>query len=78
MGAHYFQDRHSRGVVHLADIYRFEGYTFEWHNYLGPTLCRKNMEPRKRQPGERSRFWPVLERWQKLPKRKREKTKIYG
>ena len=78
MSAHYFQNENMRGVIHLADIYRFEGYTFEWHYYCGPFLCRKNMEPRKRQPGERSKFWQALARWEKLTKAKKEKTRIYG
>jgi hypothetical protein len=78
MGAHYFQNGECRGIIHLADIYRYRGFTFEFHRYCGPMLCRSDMEPAKRQPGARSRFWPVLERWQKLPPSKRERTRIYG
>ena len=34
MGAHYFNlNNKCAGVIHLADIYTFEGYTFEWHHY---------------------------------------------
>jgi hypothetical protein len=78
MSAHYFKENGMVGVIHVADIYRFEGYTFDWHHYCGPMLCRKDMEPRKRQPGARSRFWDVIDRWQKLPKTEKEKTRIYG
>jgi hypothetical protein len=78
MSAHHFQNENMRGVIHLPDIYTFEGHTFEWHHYCGPLLCRKNMEPRKRQPGTRSGFWRALARWEKLSKAKKEKTRIYG
>jgi hypothetical protein len=78
MSAHYFSGSGFKGVIHLADIYHFEGYTFEWHHYCGPFLCRKNMEPCKRQPGTRSKFWKALARWEKLPISEKEKTRIYG
>jgi len=66
------------GIIHLSDIYYFEGYTFEWHHYGGASLCRRDMEPSARQPGARSRFWVVLAKWEKLPKEKKEATRIYG
>ena len=79
MSAHYFNlNNKCVGVMHLADIYTFEGYAFEWHHYCGPFRCRKDGEPAKRQPGERSRFWGMLERWEKLTKAEKEKTRIYG
>lgn len=78
MSAHYFKENGMICVVNLADIYRFEGYTFEWHRYCGPMLCRKDMEPRKSQPSEHSRFWKALARWEKLSKAEKEMTRIYG
>ncbi len=66
------------GIVHLADVYQFGGYTFEFHRYCGPMLCKKDMEPRERQPGARSKFWPVFEKWQGLDKEQQEETRIYG
>ena len=78
MGAHHFNEGGFKGVIHLADIYRFEGFTFEWHHYFGPFRCRKNGEPTLRQPLERSKFWKMLERWEKLTKDEKEKTRIYG
>jgi hypothetical protein len=77
MSAHYFKENGMVGVIHVADIYRFEGYVFEWRHYCGPILCRKDMEPRKRQPGVRSRFWDVIDRWQKLTNTEKEKSRIY-
>jgi hypothetical protein len=76
MGAHFFNNGHTVGIVHLADIYRFEGFTFEFHRYCGPIKCRKDGEPSKH-PGGR-RFFKTVERWQRLTKRQRERTRIYG
>ena len=78
MSAHYFKDNGLVRVIHLSDIYRFEGITFEYHHYLGPILCRKDGDPAARQPGRRSPFWEMLERWEKLSHDDKEKTRIYG
>ena len=78
MSAHFFKSGECRGIVHLANIYRYGGFTFEWHYWCGPILCRKDMEPRKVQPSERHPFWAVLERWQKLTTEEKEATRIYG
>ena len=78
MSAHYFKENGMIGVIHLADIYRFEGYTFEMHRYCGPFLCRKDGEPSERQPGARSKFLAALERWEKLSTDEKEKTRLSG
>ena len=79
MSCHKFKCGEGYGVVTLANIYRFKGYTFEFHNYLSPVLCRKDMEPHKVQPvSPKHKFWPVLEEWQKLTKKQKEETRIYG
>ena len=44
--------------------------TFEAHRHLGPILLRADGEPRARQPGPRSEFWPAWERWRKRTERK--------
>lgn len=38
-------------------------WTFEMHPYCGPMVLRKDGEPKARQPGSRSAFWPAFERW---------------
>ena len=62
-------------IITCANVYEYKGYIFEWHHYLGPTICRKDGEISKRQPGEHSRFWKVLAEWQKLSKARQEKTR---
>jgi hypothetical protein len=55
------------GWLTLADIYQFEGYTFEFHHYCGPIRCKKNGDPYARQPGKDSPFWGMIDRWVALP-----------
>jgi hypothetical protein len=79
MSAYYFSDENCRGVIHLSDIFRYKGITFEWHRYCGPVLLKKNLEPRKEQPGAKSKpFWDMVAEWQKLSKTEHEKYRIYG
>lgn len=79
MGAHFFKDgTHSLGVIHLADIYTYQGLTFEHHKYCGPLWLRKDLEVRTRQPGPGHRFWSVYEQWSKLSDDEKERTRIYG
>lgn len=39
-------------------------WTFEMHHYAGPIVLRSDGNPKSRQPGERSAFWPAFNRWQ--------------
>ena len=66
------------GLVTCADVYEYGGFIFEFHPYLGPSLCRKNGELCKRYPARSSRFWPVLERWQELTAKQRSATRWKG
>ena len=62
-------------IMTCADVYRFEGYVFEFHHFCGPCLLRRDGSERAKQPGVRSRFWESFERWQKLSLKKKERTK---
>jgi len=68
----------SNSFIFLANIFLFQGHTFEFNDYLGPVLCDKKMKPLNRQPGERSKFWKSFDLWKNLPKEEKEKTRIYG
>lgn len=76
MSTYYLKSGDGYSLVSIADVYRFKGVTFQWHNYLGAMLCRKDGEPSKRSIGRKSEA--VINQWLKLPKAKREKTRIYG
>ena len=75
MAAHRFQTDNCIGIVTLADIYEFEGFTFEFHRYLGPTKLRKDFEPAARAG---KKFYDAVARWQKLTSEEQETTRIYG
>ncbi len=62
------------GIVTLADIYHYKGFTFQWHGYLGPFKCRRDGEPSKTKEGDR--FYDTVAEWSHPPKRKREQFRI--
>lgn len=63
------------GIVCLPNIYKYEGFIFEFHNYLGPFKLKKDFEPAKR---EGRKFYNVVTKWCKLNKRQKNKTRVYG
>ena len=63
------------GFLTLADVYEYGGFIFEFHSYLGPSLCRKNGELSTRVLGPKSRFWPAFEKWQRLSEKQKKKTR---
>lgn len=77
MSAHYFKDSSGFcGIVHLADIYRYKGFTFEFHRYCGPVkLVGQNLEPTKR---EGKKFYAAVAEWEKLTPKEKLATQIYG
>lgn len=64
------------GIITLADIFHYKGFTFEWHAFCGPMKCRRDGEPHKGPSGKR--FYEVVTEWHSLPKAEREKYRIYG
>ena len=64
------------GIITFANIFDFEGFVFEFHEYLGPTRLKKGtLEPSKI-AGEK--FWAAFERWNKLSKEEKVETQIFG
>jgi hypothetical protein len=66
------------GIIHISmpNIYRYKGMTFEWHDYCGAMLCKKDGEPSKRDFGRKT--GKILEAWLKLPPSKRARTLIFS
>lgn len=60
-------------IITTADIYYYKGFLFEFRKYLGPTKLNKDFEPSKRQG---DKFYRVFNEWYRLPKRKKEKTRV--
>ncbi len=62
----------THAIVTYPDLYEVthEGrvWRFEYHEWLGPTVVRKDGEPCAKQPGYRSPFWAAFETWWKTRK----------
>ena len=75
MSDHYFNFNGGSGIISLANGYKFEGFYFEYHSYLGPTKMNKNGEFSKRTG---RKFYKMIDSFEKLSKNEREKYRIYG
>lgn len=56
-------------IVHICGggpVYRFEGWLFEVHRYVGPHPLNKNGDPRATPPGRK--FWKMWDRFSALSK----------
>lgn len=38
-------------------------WRFEVHRFCGPMVLRQDGQPKSRQPGSRSPFWPAFDAW---------------
>ena len=77
MGTHFDRDRNGKviSIVTVANGYQYKGFLFEFHSYLGPIKMRKDGEPAKRQG---KKFFEVIAEWEKLSRKEKEATRIYG
>lgn len=73
MSCHRFNINGCPGIICLADFYCFGGFTFQWHNYLGPCKVNHDLEPSKRTGRA---FYKMIDKWVKLTKKQREKYRI--
>jgi hypothetical protein len=53
------------GPAHTITDATGRAWRFELHHYCGPIVLRQDGEPKTRQPGSRSPFWPAFEAWSK-------------
>lgn len=78
MSAHLIQspDGTVSGIITLANIYEFEGFTFEYHHFLGPCKLKKS----DWEPAARSglKFYQAIDRWNKLTPPEKEATRLHG
>jgi len=74
---HFLRDDKGRchTIITMANIYVYEGFTFEFHHFCGPSKLKKNWEPAAR---EGRKFYAMIGRWQKLSKKQKEATRIAG
>lgn len=69
--------RISNGFICSAPVYKLDDFVFEVHSYCGPCPLRKDtLEPWKRFPSEKHRFWKTWDKFSKLSKKEKEKYLI--
>jgi hypothetical protein len=47
---------------------------FEFHKYCGPSVLKKNGDPRRHQPHEKSPFWDAFEAWDRQGQRSEQRS----
>jgi hypothetical protein len=77
MGTHYTTNAEGKidGIMTLANIYQFKGFTFESHFHLGPLKLKKDFDPASRMG---RKFWKMYAEWDKLTKEEKLETQIFG
>lgn len=51
------------GQEHVVTDVHGQPWRFEMHHFCGPIVLRKDGQPKERQPGSRSPFWPAFDAW---------------
>jgi hypothetical protein len=71
------RDNDGKVVAYLTfiDAYKYQGFYFSFHNYMGVVKLKKNLDPAKR---EGAKFWNAFEKWDTLTIKQKEATKIFG
>lgn len=77
MGTYYTKDENNRvnGIMTVANVYKFKGFTFEYSDFLGPLKVNKNFEPAAAMG---RKFYKVYREWNNLTKEEKEATQIFG
>jgi len=63
------------GILTVASIYKFGGFTFEFSNFLGPLKLNKDLNPSTRMG---RKFFKAFDEWNKLTKEEKAETLIFG
>ena len=77
MGTYYTKDENNRvnGIMTVANVYKFKGFTFEYSDFLGPLKVNKNFEPAAAMG---RKFYKTFEEWNRLTKEEKSATQIFG
>ena len=77
MGTYYTKDENNRvnGIMTVANVYHYQGFTFEYSDFLGPLKVNKNFEPAAAMG---RKFYKVYREWNKLTKEEKAATQIFG
>ena len=77
MASYYTKDEHGKvnGIMTVANVYKFKGFTFEYSDFLGPLKVNKNFEPAAAMG---RKFYKVYREWNKLTTKEKAETQIFG
>lgn len=77
MGTYYTKDENGKvnGIMTVANVYKFKGFTFEYSDFLGPLKINKNFEPAAAMG---RKFYKIYREWYKLTKEEKAATQIFG
>ena len=77
MASYYTKDADGKinGIMTVANVYEFKGFTFEYSDFLGPLKVNKNFEPAAAMG---RKFYKVYREWNKLTKEEKAATQIFG
>jgi hypothetical protein len=77
MGTYYTKDENGNvnGIMTVANVYEFKGFTFEFSNFLGPLKLNKDLNPSACMG---RKFFKVFDEWNKLSDLEKLDTQIFG
>ena len=56
--------------------YKYKGYLFEVHSYLGPATLKKDLNLKVKQPSRYSKFWKIYSDFEKLTPKQRQRYQL--
>ena len=77
MGTYYTKDADGKvnGIMTVANVYQYQGFTFEFHSLFGPVKVNKDFNPSACMG---RKFFKVYSEWDKLTKEEKAATQIFG
>jgi hypothetical protein len=77
MGTHYLTNAEGKidGIMTIANVYQFKGFTFEYHTLFGPVKLKKNWDSASAMG---RKFWKMYSEWDKLTPEEKKETLIFG
>ena len=63
------------GIMTVANVYQFKGFTFEFHSLFGPVKVNKDLNPSACMG---RKFYKAFSEWDKLTKDEKVATQIFG
>ena len=77
MGTYYTKDENGKvnGIMTVANVYKFKGFTFEYSDFLGPLKLNKDLMPSACMG---RKFYKAFDEWAKLSDEEKLDTLIFG